>query len=332
MPRRRAPTTRATGRGDDEGARARDDQQHEAAVNPRHRRAPADQRRNQRDQRRQRDDNGRVDARETIDERLRGRALGLRGFDQVDDARERRVADAAAWLRTSMAPWPLMVPANTSSPGCLSTGSDSPVIGAWLTSLAPATTRPSSGIFSPGRTRRRSPSTIWSTGTRISVPLRTTAASGGVRSMSARMALRARSMLRDFEMLREREEKDHCRGFRPLPDGDCADDGDRHQDVHVERAVSERTPGPCDGICATGRHRRQREDARRDRPAEPSGADGGGERHAGRNQEQEASLAGCGEMGLLVLEPRTHAGVGDRCGDDARREPCRVMLRAGGPR
>ena len=44
-----------------------------------------------------------------------------------------------------------MVPANTSSPGCLSTGSDSPVTGAWLTSLSPALTTPSSGIFSPGR-------------------------------------------------------------------------------------------------------------------------------------------------------------------------------------
>ena len=31
---------------------------------------------------------------------------------------------------TSSAPWPLMVPAKTSSPGPLSAGSDSPVMGA----------------------------------------------------------------------------------------------------------------------------------------------------------------------------------------------------------
>ena len=37
--------------------------------------------------------------------------------------------------RTSSAPRPLIVPANTSSPGALSTGSDSPVTGAWLTAL-----------------------------------------------------------------------------------------------------------------------------------------------------------------------------------------------------
>jgi len=43
----------------------------------------------------------------------------------------------------------LIVPANTSSPTSLSIGSDSPVTGAWLTALPPATTVPSSGIFSP---------------------------------------------------------------------------------------------------------------------------------------------------------------------------------------
>ena len=59
--------------------------------------------------------------------------------------------------RTSSAPRPLMVPANTSSPGALSTGSDSPVTGAWLTALAPATTSPSSGTFSPGLTTMTAP-------------------------------------------------------------------------------------------------------------------------------------------------------------------------------
>ena len=56
-------------------------------------------------------------------------------------------------VTNSSAPCPLIDPANTSSPCRLSTGRDSPVMGAWLTSLSPDTTRPSSGSFSPGLTR-----------------------------------------------------------------------------------------------------------------------------------------------------------------------------------
>ena len=90
-----------------------------------------------------------------------------------------------------------MVPANTSSPGPLPTGSDSPVIGAWLTSLSPAATAPSSGIFSPGLTTSTSPMATLSIGTRTSRPSRCTRASLGESSIRARIARRARSMLRD---------------------------------------------------------------------------------------------------------------------------------------
>ncbi len=62
--------------------------------------------------------------------------------------------------RTSRAPRPLMLPANTSSPGPLSTGSDSPVTGAWLTALTPSMTTPSSGSFSPGFTMMTEPGAI----------------------------------------------------------------------------------------------------------------------------------------------------------------------------
>ena len=99
--------------------------------------------------------------------------------------------------RTISAPWPLMVPANTSSPGSLAAGIDSPVIGAWFTSLCPDDTTPSSGTFSPGLITTTSPRAMPSTGTRTSRPSRRTRASFGDNSMSALMARRARSMLRD---------------------------------------------------------------------------------------------------------------------------------------
>ena len=274
-PRRAAAASAETsgdGRGDDERARARDDQQHEAAVNPRHRRPPADQRRNQRDQRRQRDDNGRVDAREAIDERLRGRALGLRGLDQVDDARKRRVADqprgfhldgavavdgAGEHLVARLLVHRQRLPGNRR-----------------LVDVARA--RNDAAIERDLLARTHAQALAEHDLIHRHAHLGAVADDGGIGRREvhecADGVARAIHAAR-FEMLREREEKDHRRGFGPLPDGDCADDGDRHQDVHVERAVAERTPGPRDGIRAAGRHRRQREDARRDRPAEPSGDD-----------------------------------------------------------
>ena len=77
----------------------------------------------------QRQDDRRVNAREAIHERLARRALRLRALDEVNDARDRRVA-AQPRDATSSAPRPLIVPAKTSAPGVFSTGSDSPVTGA----------------------------------------------------------------------------------------------------------------------------------------------------------------------------------------------------------
>ena len=82
-------------RRDDERARTRDDEQHERRDRSTSSPGPSRERRHDRDERRQHDDGGRVDPREAIDEGLRRRALRLRGLDQVDDARKRRVADRA---------------------------------------------------------------------------------------------------------------------------------------------------------------------------------------------------------------------------------------------
>ena len=58
----------------------------------------------------------------------------------------------------------------SAAPGCFSTGIDSPVTIDSSTALLPSSTTPSMGTFSPGRTRRRSPTTKASSGTSVSVP------------------------------------------------------------------------------------------------------------------------------------------------------------------
>ena len=72
----------------------------------------------------------------------------------------------------------------TSSPGCFSTGSDSPVIIDSSTALAPSTTTPSTGNLSPGRTSTMSPASTSSTGMSVSTPSRNTRAVFGCRPTS----------------------------------------------------------------------------------------------------------------------------------------------------
>ena len=88
---------------------------------------------------------------EAIDPRLRRRPRRLARSTRWM-MRASVVSSPIAVTRTSRAPVPLTVPAKTRSPAARGTGSDSPVIGAWLTSLAPATTSPSSAMRSPGPT------------------------------------------------------------------------------------------------------------------------------------------------------------------------------------
>ena len=56
--------------------------------------------------------------------------------------------------RISIVPKRLIVPQKTLSPTVLSTGKDSPVIIDWSTEVVPSIISPSTGILSPGRTRR----------------------------------------------------------------------------------------------------------------------------------------------------------------------------------
>ena len=91
--------------------------------------------------------------------------------------------------RMTKLPLPLSVPPITRSPTALATGIDSPVTIDSSTGERPSSTTPSTGIFSPGRTRRRSPATTASSGTSSSLPsARTRRALAGARFIRARMA------------------------------------------------------------------------------------------------------------------------------------------------
>ena len=72
--------------------------------------------------------------------------------------------------RITNVPVPLTVPPVTRAPAIFSTGIGSPVTSDSSTELDPSVTIPSTGTFSPGRTRRTSPTAMCSTGTSISVP------------------------------------------------------------------------------------------------------------------------------------------------------------------
>ncbi len=85
----------------------------------------------------------------------------------------------------------------TSSPGFLPTGMLSPVTMLSSIEERPSRSTPSTGIFSPARTRRRSPRTTCSIGMSTSTPSRITRAVRGASPMSLRIAsevwLRARA-------------------------------------------------------------------------------------------------------------------------------------------
>ena len=84
--------------------------------------------------------------------------------------RARVVSPAALVTVNSKAPSSLMVPAKTVWPSCFSAGTDSPVMGASLMVVWPLVIVPSSGTFSPGRTRTVTPMGTSSTGLSMMSP------------------------------------------------------------------------------------------------------------------------------------------------------------------
>ena len=91
--------------------------------------------------------------------------------------------------RITKLPVALIVPPITLSPGCFSTGIGSPVTIDSSTLLRPSTTTPSTGTFSPGRTRSESPGCTWASGMSSSRPSsRMIRAVAGASSSSERIA------------------------------------------------------------------------------------------------------------------------------------------------
>ena len=80
------------------------------------------------------------------------------------------VSEPTLSARISSEPLPLMVAPVTLSPACFDTGTGSPVIMDSSTWLAPSSTLPSTGTFSPGLTRSRSPTWTEASGTCSSLP------------------------------------------------------------------------------------------------------------------------------------------------------------------
>ena len=98
------------------------------------------------------------------------------------------------WMDTFRTPSLLMLPPNTASPGCFSTGIASPVMAASFTELLPDSTIPSDGIFCPDFTRTMSPTLRLAIGTTLSSPPFNKMASFGATFSSSSMERRAFSM------------------------------------------------------------------------------------------------------------------------------------------
>ena len=103
--------------------------------------------------------------------------------------------EAARVATISSAPIWLSVPANTLSPACFSTGTDSPVRLLWSTSDVPRSTLLLMVNASPGLTITVSPTRTSSAATSSSRPSRRTSARAGRSSMSARSACRVRPIV-----------------------------------------------------------------------------------------------------------------------------------------
>ena len=94
-------------------------------------------------------------------------------------------------------PVPLIVPPVTASPAAFATGMGSPVSMDSSTLELPSVIFPSTGIFSPGRTRSIAPTATRSSGTSRSPSASTSRAVAGARSSSARIAVPVRARARN---------------------------------------------------------------------------------------------------------------------------------------
>ena len=305
-------------RRDHERARAGDHQQDERAVDPaaparRPGGAAAGRPIDERDDQHRR----RVDAREPLDERLARRALRPARARPCSMMRASVESPRSRVTRTSSAPRPLIVPANTSSPVRFSAGSDSPVTGAWLTWLSPAATTPSSGIFSPGLTTTTVADRDAVHGHAAELAGRGVAHERlGGRQVHERADGAARPLHRArLEQLREREQEHDRRPFAPLAQHHGAAHRDEHEDVDVERQRPRGVERPPDAVDAAADDR------------QPEGGDDGAvieagvlERHAGPASTPETTTNAAASRPTARARPAARAPATRAC-PSARRLP-----------
>ncbi len=270
-------------RGDHERTRARDHEQHQRAIEPRARVAPSSQRRHDGDQRGKHHHGRRVDARESIDEGLRRRAFGLRGLDQMDDARQRRVA--AQRRRDDLE---RAMPVDRSGEHLVAVplvdrqrlARDRRLVDIAFAGHDAAVERQllagshAHVVADPdfvGRHASLLPRSHDGGFRRRQVHQR---ADGVTRAVHASR----------FEVLREREEKDDACALHPFADRDGARHGHRHQHVHVEGAKAQRAPRAANRRSAAGDDGQQRRDLRDWRHARCVGGQAHGQRCAAGGQ------------------------------------------------
>ena len=128
------------------------------------------------------------------------------------------------------------MPANTSSPAALATGSGSPVMVAWSTSLAPSTTSPSAPIRSPGRTSDDVPDRQAAASHGLLAPSSGAAGSrcSGARSSRPRTESAVRWVATASSAPEVAKMTISSAAVEDLPDRRRADRGHDHQQVHVQ--------------------------------------------------------------------------------------------------
>ena len=323
-------------RRDDERARARDHQQHERAVDPRTPDcAPQQSGGTSATIAASASTAGVYNAREPLDERLARRALRLRALDEMDDARQRRIARAAASTRTSRgAPRPLIVPAKTSSPGDF-VHRQRFAGHRRLVDVArhPPRRAPSSGIFSPGaHDHRRRPRGCRPPPRAASIGMRRIADERlGRRQVHQRADRRprARSIARASSSCASANRNDDGGAFDHCPSTIAPATA-----TSISTLMSSASERARAARAARRRSRRWRSRARtrrrtmrRSTPASSSAMPAAGQQ-ASRARRTAAGVAadGAGADRLLVLEPRAHARLRDRFGDRrrARASPRRI--------
>ena len=152
----------------------------------------------------------------------------------------------------------------TVSPVALSTGRLSPVSMLSSTAVAPSVTTPSTGTFSPGRTRTRSPTTTCSTGTSTSAPL--AQHPGGLRGQADEGGDRGGGPLLRLRLhppAGQDEREDHQRGLevhvqrQPPPLGGGRPEGDEGAVARRRRRCPARPACSCSSSGAGRRPRRR---------------------------------------------------------------------------